>query len=84
MMCVPGHDVRDHAFWKHNRYDDPVRVLVSQSPGGSTAALRNKPFAHAGYLTHHSGPYARMTTEQATKEIIALLESKGLGSAAET
>jgi leucyl-tRNA synthetase len=84
VMGVPGHDVRDHAFWKHNRYDDPVRVVVSQSPDGSTTALRNKPFVHVGYLTHHSGPYARMTTEQATKEIIALLESKGLGSAAET
>lgn len=85
VMGVPGHDVRDHAFWKHNRYDDPVRVVVSQSPDGSTTVLKkNQPFVHAGYLTHHSGPYARMTTGQATKEIIDLLESKGLGSAAET
>jgi leucyl-tRNA synthetase len=84
VMGVPGHDVRDHAFWKHNRYDDPVRVVVSQSPDGSTTVLKNQPFVHAGYLTHNSGPYARMTTGQATKEIIGLLESKGLGSAAET
>jgi leucyl-tRNA synthetase len=84
VMGVPGHDTRDHSFWKHNRYDDPVRMVVSQSPDGATTALKNQPYVHEGYLTHNSGPYAQMTTEQATKEIVALLESKGLGSAAET
>jgi leucyl-tRNA synthetase len=84
VMGVPGHDTRDHTFWKHNRYDDPVRMVISQSPDEATTALSNEPFVHHGYLTKHSGPYAGQTTSEATKKIIALLESKGLGSKAET
>ncbi|KAF4632715.1 hypothetical protein G7Y89_g5410 [Cudoniella acicularis] len=84
VMGVPGHDVRDHAFWKHNRYDEPVRMVISPSPDGSTIAKENQPFVHHGHLTHHSGPYAGQTTAKATRKILAFLESKGLGSRAET
>ncbi|KAE8443380.1 hypothetical protein EG329_001938 [Mollisiaceae sp. DMI_Dod_QoI] len=84
VMGVPGHDIRDHAFWKHNRYDDPVRMVISQSPDESTNFLDNAPYVHHGHLTKHSGPYAGLHTAQATKKIIGLLQAKGLGSAAET
>lgn len=84
VMGVPGHDGRDHAFWKHNRYDDPVRMVISKSPDEATSVIRNAPYVHRGHLTKHSGPYAGLTTDQATKQIIKLLSAKGLGSAAET
>lgn len=85
VMGVPGHDVRDHSFWKHNRYDDPVRYVVSQSPDEATVALEdNKPFVHHGHLTKHSGPFAGMHSKDASEKIVSLLEAKGLGSAAET
>jgi leucyl-tRNA synthetase len=83
VMGAPGHDTRDHAFWKHNRYDDPVRIVITFSPDDSSVAVNNQPFIHHGHLTSHSGPYAGHTSAQATKKIIALLKSKGLGSAAE-
>jgi leucyl-tRNA synthetase len=84
VMGVPGHDTRDHAFWKHNRYDDPVRMVISQSPDEATTALSNEPFVHHGHLTPQSGPYAGQTTAEATEKIISVLESKGFGSKAET
>jgi leucyl-tRNA synthetase len=84
VMGVPGHDARDHAFWKHNRYDDPVRMVISQSPDEATTVLRNEPFIYHGHLTRHSGPYAGQTTAEATENIVSLLEFKGLGSRAET
>lgn len=84
VMGVPGHDIRDHAFWKHNRYDEPIRMVISQSADESTVAMKNEPFIHQGHLTSHSGSYAGKTTADAAKEIVELLESKGLGSAAET
>jgi len=84
VMGVPGHDTRDHSFWKHNRYDDPVRFVVSQSPDEATSVLQTSPFIHHGHLTKHSGPHAGMTTATATREIVNLLKSKGLGSEAET
>ncbi|PVH73152.1 leucyl-tRNA synthetase [Cadophora sp. DSE1049] len=84
VMGVPGHDTRDHSFWKHNRYDDPVRFVVSQSPDEATSVLQTSPFVHHGHLTKHSGPHAGLTTADATKRIVNLLKSKGLGSEAET
>ncbi|KAH9208627.1 leucyl-tRNA synthetase [Leptodontidium sp. 2 PMI_412] len=84
VMGVPGHDTRDHSFWKHNRYDDPVRLVISQSPDEATSVLKTGPFIYHGHLTEHSGPYAGLTTAEATKKIVSLLKSKGLGSEAET
>lgn len=83
IMGVPGHDIRDNEFWRHNRYDDPIRMVISQSPDETTTILKTGPFVHHGHLTAHSGPYAGQTTAEATK-IMSLLESKGLGSKAET
>ncbi|TAQ87048.1 hypothetical protein B7494_g4633 [Chlorociboria aeruginascens] len=82
VMGVPGHDVRDHAFWKHNRGNEPIRMVVAPLPG--TANPETEPFVSPGRLTFHSGPYAGQSTRDANKNIINLLESKNLGSAAET
>ena len=84
VMGVPGHDTRDHAFWKHNHYHEPIRMVVSQSADKATVTMKNEPYVHHGYLTSHSGPYAGQTTAEATKAILEALESKGLGSSAET
>ena len=84
VMGVPGHDTRDHAFWKHNRYDEPIRMVIAQSADEATVAVKNEPYVHHGHLTSHSGPYAGQTTAEATEGIVAALESKGLGSGAET
>ncbi|KAK0101198.1 Leucyl-tRNA synthetase, mitochondrial [Cadophora gregata] len=84
VMGVPGHDTRDHAFWKHNRYDDPVRFVVSQSPDEATSVLQTSPFIHHGHLTKQSGSHAGLKTADATNSIVNLLKSKNLGSEAET
>lgn len=83
VMGVPGHDTRDHAFWKHNRYDEPVRLVIAASEDESTVAMKNEPFIHEGYLTSHAGSYAGLTSAQASRKIIQLLESKNMGAAAE-
>ncbi|RDL35484.1 uncharacterized protein BP5553_07415 [Venustampulla echinocandica] len=83
VMGVPGHDTRDHAFWKHNRYDDPIRMVIAPSPDDASIAGENQPFVHHGHLTSHGGPYAGYTTAAASKEIVSSLELKGLGIATE-
>ena len=83
VMGVPGHDSRDHAFWKHNHHDEPIRMVIAQSADGATVPV-NEPFIQHGLLTSHSGPYAGLTTAEATPKIIEGLGSKGLGSTAET
>ena len=82
VMGVPGHDVRDHAFWKHNRRDDLITTVVSPFSNGSVAKIQ--PFVREGYLTSQSGRFVGQTTADATKIIIQSLESKKKGSPAET
>ncbi|KAL2067632.1 hypothetical protein VTL71DRAFT_15728 [Oculimacula yallundae] len=83
VMGVPAHDTRDHTFWKYNRPEDPVRLVVSQL-SNKMSLPETTPFIHHGHLTKHSGPYAGLSTAAATKKIVSLLESKGLGEEAET
>lgn len=87
VMGVPGHDARDHAFWKYNdksRDKTPPRHVVAPIGDAPNSASPDQPFVHAGRLTSENGPFSGQTTVQATTGIIKLLESKGLGSAAET
>jgi leucyl-tRNA synthetase len=84
VMGVPGHDARDHAFWKQNRFDEPIRIVIAQSADESTIAVKPEPFTQHGHLNSHSGLYAGQTSAEASKAIIEALELKGLASVAET
>ncbi len=42
VMGVPGHDLRDHAFWKEHRYDEPVRIVVAASEDESTTGAAER------------------------------------------
>lgn len=84
VMGVPGHDTRDNAFWKHNRQDDPIRMVIAASPDEASIVEENQPFIHHGHLTSHAGPYAGYTTAAASRDIVSSLESRGLGAATET
>ncbi|ERS95554.1 leucyl-tRNA synthetase [Sporothrix schenckii 1099-18] len=39
VMGVPGHDVRDHAFWRQHRGADPVRFVLAASEDEATTVL---------------------------------------------
>lgn len=85
VMGVPAHDSRDFAFWKHNTHDIPPRHVIEPIGGASKAVSGDQPFVHPGRLTSQNpGSFSGQTTAQATKGIIELLASQGLGSAAET
>ncbi|KAK6584686.1 hypothetical protein PZA11_002910 [Diplocarpon coronariae] len=84
VMGVPGHDTRDHSFWKHVRNDDPIRVVISQSADEATSFLTNEPYVCPGYLNRHAGPLAGLTSSDAAKTILSILARKQLGSAAES
>lgn len=84
VMGVPGHDTRDYAFWKYNNNNNPPKHVVAPIGGASKDNPTDQPFVHPGRLTSENGSFSGQTTAQATKGIIKLLTSKGLGSAAET
>lgn len=83
VMGVPGHDVRDHAFWKEHHYDEPIRVVLSSSDDESTTAMLNEPFVDHGIMTAHSGPYAGKSSAEAGRMMVAMLQEAGLAEAVE-
>jgi leucyl-tRNA synthetase len=81
-MGVPGHDVRDHAFWK-THHDEPVRFVLAASEDESTTAMANDPFVDHGILTEHSGLFKGKSSEEAGAMLVSMLEAAGLAQPVE-
>ncbi|KAF4452031.1 leucyl-tRNA synthetase, mitochondrial [Fusarium austroafricanum] len=83
VMGVPGHDLRDNAFWKEHHYDVPVRHVLSASEDESTTAMENEPFVEHGVMTKHSGFFKGKHSAAAGEEIVKLLENVDLAKSVE-
>lgn len=83
VMGVPGHDLRDNAFWKEHHYDQPVRVVLAASEDESTTALSNEPFTEHGYMTAHSGPFKGKTSKEGGEILVKMLEAAELAKPVE-
>ncbi|KAI5305925.1 hypothetical protein KEM56_002844 [Ascosphaera pollenicola] len=84
VMGVPGHDTRDHAFWKENgTADDALFVIQSESRDvGSnslvdTNDLSSKAFTEKGVLADCCGSYAGLTSNEALNKIVGDLQKTG-------
>lgn len=76
IMGVPAHDARDFAFWKmHGPHEEPLRYAVTPDKDGTTSGLKNRPYLEAGYLTHATGPYQKMPSDAAAKEIVSQINA---------
>ncbi|KAF6807585.1 leucyl-trna synthetase [Colletotrichum sojae] len=78
VMGVPGHDLRDNAFWKEHHYDEPVRFVLAASEDESTSAMANEPFVEHGVMTANSGPFKGKSSEEAARMLISMLEAADL------
>jgi len=83
VMGVPGHDLRDNAFWKEHHYDEPVRFVLAASEDESTTAMANDPFVEHGVMTESSGPFKGKSSVEAGKMLVAMLEAAGLAQPVE-
>jgi leucyl-tRNA synthetase len=92
VMGVPGHDTRDHAFWRQNRGSEPIRMVVEPSnaedqatEGSVQSSDGDVPFTPEGVLTSICGRHAGLPSSQASSLIISELEQAGqYASAAES
>ncbi|KAK3939560.1 hypothetical protein QBC46DRAFT_387532 [Diplogelasinospora grovesii] len=83
VMGVPGHDVRDHSFWKEHRPDEPVRYVLAESEDESTATLANEPFIDHGFMTEHSGLYKGKSSKETGEMLVSMLEAADLAKPVE-
>ncbi|KAM0457849.1 hypothetical protein ACHAPV_006394 [Trichoderma viride] len=82
VMGVPGHDTRDHAFWRKHNVEQPVRIVLAASEDESTTTFDNEPepFVHHGYMTEHSGVFKGKHSKEAGEMMIRMLEAAGLAT----
>ncbi|EGO61108.1 leucine--tRNA ligase precursor, mitochondrial [Neurospora tetrasperma FGSC 2508] len=83
VMGVPGHDLRDHAFWKEHHYDAPVRFVLAASEDESTTAMPNEPFTEHGVMNANSGIFKGKSSKEAGEMLVKLLEPAGLAKETE-
>ncbi|KAJ4403981.1 coenzyme A transporter, partial [Neurospora sp. IMI 360204] len=83
VMGVPGHDLRDHAFWKEHHYDAPVRFVLAASEDESTTAMPNEPFTEHGVMNANSGIFKGKSSKEAGEMLVKLLEPTGLAKETE-
>ncbi|PFH55958.1 hypothetical protein XA68_17328 [Ophiocordyceps unilateralis] len=83
VMGVPGHDARDHDFWRTHRKDEPIRIVLAASEDESTTVMENKPFLESGIMTAHSGPFKGKSSVEAGQMLLRMLEQAGLAEQTE-
>ncbi|KJZ80532.1 Leucine--tRNA ligase [Hirsutella minnesotensis 3608] len=83
VMGVPGHDLRDHSFWKTHQQDQPVRIVLAASEDESTSAIENKPFVENGVMTEHSGMFRGKPSIEAGDMMVRMLEAADLAKPVE-
>ena len=84
VMGVPGHDTRDHAFWRQNQSFSSVRQAIApdgNDPNSQTSKMDiqdlTQPFVHRGILTALCGKFAGLGSVEASRRIIADLDRAG-------
>lgn len=83
VMGVPGHDVRDSAFWKTHHDDQPIRTVLAASEDESTTTMKNEPFLDHGIMTEHSGPFSGKPSKEAGELMVDILEKANLATRVE-
>ena len=90
VMGVPGHDARDYAFWKENRPEQPVRVVVKpfddcKTTSDSSPSTRTfGAYTQEGILTSACGPLEGVVSWEDTGAIVQLLEARNQGRYADS
>lgn len=83
VMGVPGHDLRDHSFWRTHQQDHPIRFVLAATEDGATTALGGEPFLEDGIMTEHSGLFRGKSSVEAGQMMVRMLEAAGLAKSVE-
>ena len=81
VMGVPGHDTRDHAFWRSNAGDAPIKVVVTTKSGVIPTPLvpgaDDKPMTERGYVAANIDRFEGLSSDVAEKEVFKELCATG-------
>ena len=81
VMGVPGHDTRDHAFWRANAGSTPIKVVITSEPGVIPSPLipgsEDKPMTERGYVAANIDRYEGLSSNDAAQKVVDELHETG-------
>ena len=82
VMGVPGHDTRDHAFWRANAGDALIKVVITPKPNTTAKPLHpgstgDKPMVRQGFVATNIDGFADLPSDQAVDAITKTLQHHG-------
>lgn len=82
VMGVPGHDTRDHAFWRMNARDEPIKAVITERPGSATKQLssghdNDQATTARGFVAVDIPEFANMPSKKAVKLMVQQLKASG-------
>ncbi|KAJ4287571.1 hypothetical protein N0V90_012274 [Kalmusia sp. IMI 367209] len=80
VMGVPAHDARDHAFWRQNKDDLPLRHVIRPNRNFSkddVTLTEDKPLLDKGFLSSTDRNFDCLSSDQAIKKITERLQQAG-------
>ena len=83
VMGVPGHDLRDHAFWRRNRGEEKIYQVIGPKPDNvnciveACSNIEESAYIPHGILTSLCGNFAGLSSADAAKKIVADLATAG-------
>ena len=82
VMGVPGHDTRDHEFWKLHKNATPIREVIQPVPTSESLLAnhdgdRHELYTRPGILTSICGKLAGLTSSEASDYIVRVLSASG-------
>lgn len=82
VMGVPGHDIRDNAFWKKNAGNKPIRKVITTETGPQPTpqapeAASEEPITERGFVTDDIPKFGGLSSEQAVEKLVEQLHAVG-------
>ncbi|KAF2028578.1 leucyl-tRNA synthetase, partial [Setomelanomma holmii] len=82
VMGVPGHDARDHAFWRANAQLALIKTVIVAETGTPASTLSHEsendsPITERGFVASNFGPFAGLSSSEAAAAVVSALCGAG-------
>lgn len=82
VMGVPGHDTRDHAFWRKNTGNATIKSVITANSGESSLSedansAQDQPFTERGFVSSDIEGFGGLSSKDAARGVVESLQKIG-------